>query len=327
VADGRDPDAESRRTRADDPPSVRNFVSVGPRADRPLTCPFRVLIKMTRRDGFVAVDDLELHYSEWGDESAPPVVCVHGLSRVGRDFDPLARRLEDEYRVLCPDAPGRGLSEWADDPDERYSPEGLSEILVGFCDALDVEEMRWVGTSMGGSLGIGLAAGPLRERITHLVCNDVGPAPAEDDAAGAGIERIVEYLSNPPAFERFTELERYYRETYATYSDQTDEEWRRFALTSARRLEDGRFAPAYDPRVVEPLLTAELDVDPWELWESIGAPTFVLRGERSDVLSESTFEEMIERRPETESLVVDCGHAPALNTDDQIDPIREFLAR
>ncbi|MFC7046723.1 alpha/beta fold hydrolase [Halobacteriaceae archaeon GCM10025711] len=106
----------------------------------------------------------------------------------------------------------------------------------------------------------------------------------------------------------------------------TDAEWHRFTTTAARRLEDGRFTPSYDPRVVEPLLTAEQDGDPWEMWEAIDADLFVLRGRESDILAADTFEEMVERRPDAETLEVDCGHAPALNVDDQVQPIREFLA-
>ncbi|MFC6963492.1 alpha/beta fold hydrolase [Halocatena marina] len=107
---------------------------------------------------FVTVDGTELHYSEWGDETAPPVVCAHGLSRVGRDFDPIARSLSDTYRVLCPDLPGRGLSEWYGDP-AGYSNQAMVELLTEFCDVLDLESIRWIGTSMGGGLGMALAGG------------------------------------------------------------------------------------------------------------------------------------------------------------------------
>lgn len=284
---------------------------------------------MTRRtDEFVTVDGVELHYSAWGDPSNPTVVCVHGLSRVGRDFDPLARALDD-YRVLCPDVQGRGLSEWAPEgaAEEWYAGSRLAETLVGFFDELDVEAARYVGTSMGGQLGMGLAAGPLEDRITHLVMNDVGPAPADDEEAQEGIDRIIGYLTDPPEFDRLTELEAYYRETYSTFSEMTDTEWRTFTVGSARRTGDGDFAPAYDPRVVEPLLTEERDVDPWEAWEAIDVPTLVLKGERSDILADETFEEMCERRPEIETVVVDSGHAPSLNVPEQVEPIRELFDR
>jgi pimeloyl-ACP methyl ester carboxylesterase len=281
---------------------------------------------VTRTDEFVTVDGIELHYSAWGDADAPPVVCVHGLSRVGRDFDELARSLADDYRVLCPDMPGRGLSQWADDPEEAYTASALGDRCVAFCDALDLEELRWVGTSMGGQLGMGLAAGPLSDRITHLVMNDVGPAPAEDEDAAEGVERIVDYLTDPPTYDRLTDLEGFYRDNYDTFSEMSDEEWRTFTVTSARRTEDGQFTPAYDPAVVEPLLMGEQPGDPWALWEAVDVPTLVYRGARSDILAEETFEEMRERRPEVETKTFDCGHAPSLNVPEQTDPIERFLA-
>lgn len=275
-------------------------------------------------DEFVTVDGVELHYTAWGEPDAPPVVCVHGLSRVGRDFDPLARALADEYRVLCPDMPGRGLSEWAP---ARYTPEAMTELLVGFYDELGLESTRYVGTSMGGSLGLALAAGPLSDLIEGFVMNDVGPAPAGDEDAEEGIDRIIEYLTTPPTFDRLTELEAYFREAYATFNEQSDAEWRRLTKTSARRNDDGEFTPNYDTRIVEPVVAAEPSVDPWALWEAVDVPTLVLRGADSDILAEETFEEMLERRPETESLVVDCGHAPALNTDEQLGAIRSLFER
>jgi pimeloyl-ACP methyl ester carboxylesterase len=257
------------------------------------------------------------------------VVCVHGLSRVGRDFDPLARELDDDYRVLCPDVQGRGLSEWAPGgaAEEWYAGSRLAGTLVGFFDEIGIEEARYVGTSMGGQLGMGLAAGPLADRISHLVMNDVGPAPAEDEDAREGIDRIVEYLTDPPEFDRLTELEAYYRDTYSTFSEMTDAEWRVFTVGSARRTGDGGFAPAYDPRVVEPLLTEETHDDPWEAWEAIDVPTLVLKGEHSDILADETFEEMRERRPEIETRTYDCGHAPSLNVPEQVEPIRGLFAR
>ncbi len=271
---------------------------------------------------FHTVDGVEVHYTEWGDEDAPVVVCVHGLSRVGRDFDPLARALSDDYRVLCPDMPGRGLSEWAPD---RYDPESLVELLVGFYDDLGLESTRYVGTSMGGQLGIALTAGPLADRVDRLVINDVGPAPADDEEAEEGIDRIIEYLTNPPTFDRFSEMEAYFREVYDTFSDQTDAEWRRLTRTSSRRTDEGTFTPNYDTRIVEPLLTAEPSEDPWALWEAVDVPTLVLRGRDSDILAEATLEEMLERRPETEHLEIECGHAPALNDDRQIGAIRSLF--
>jgi pimeloyl-ACP methyl ester carboxylesterase len=272
-----------------------------------------------RRDEFCELDVVEIHYSEWGAADAPPVVCVHGLSRVGRDFDPLARELADDYRVLCPDMPGRGLSEWSP---AHYEPAAMVDLLVEFYDELGLESTRYVGTSMGGTLGIRLAADELADRIDALVLNDVGPEPAEDEGAEEGIQRIIDYLTNPPTYDRFTEMEAYFREAYATFNEQSDAEWRRLTRTSSRRTDDGQFTPNYDTRIVEPVVTAESERDPWDLWEAVDVPTLVLRGADSDILGEGTFEEMLRRGPETESLVVDCGHAPALNTDEQHSAVR-----
>ena len=272
---------------------------------------------------YVTAADTEIHYTEWGDPDATPLVCVHGLSRTGRDFDPFARALCDEYRVLCPDMPGRGESEWNA---EMYDPESLGEVIVGFFEALDLESAHYLGLSMGGQLGIGLVPGPLADRVEKLVLVDVGPNPADDDAADEGIDRIVDYLTDPPTFDRFTDIEAYFRDVYDTFSEMTDAEWRNLARTSARRTDDGQFTPNYDTGIVEPLLYADTDVDQWALFDAIDQPTMVVRGKDSDILAEETFTEMCELKPEMETLTVDCGHAPALNVPEQTDPVREFLS-
>ena len=280
---------------------------------------------MSRTDAFVTVDGTEVHYTDWGDADDPLVVCVHGLSRNGRDFDPLARRLVTEgYRVVCPDMPGRGRSEWADDPETEYSWEGLLATLRGFCDTFERDAVRYVGTSMGGLLGMLLANDDDAVELTHFVCNDIGPVFVN---AEAGIERIVDYLTDPPAFDTYAELEAWYRETYATMNAQTDAEWRRFTLTSARRRDDGRVTRDYDERIVAALLSSNADPEEaWGYWESLDLPTFVIWAHESDVLTEPTVEEMLERRPETDLLELDCGHPPGLNVAEQLDPVVEFLA-
>jgi pimeloyl-ACP methyl ester carboxylesterase len=280
---------------------------------------------MARRDEFVTVDGIEIHYSAWGDPADPTVLCVHGLSRNGRDFDPLARELQGDYHVVCPDMPGRGWSEWADDPAARYSNAAMVETLVGFCDALDLGSLRYVGTSMGGGLGMALAGGPLADRIERLVINDMPPNP-EADSAPEALGRIMEYVPNPPTVETMTELEAYFRDLYeGRFSEMTDDEYRRLTVTSARRTDDGRVTTHYDPRI----LAGEDDdegPDPWDVWAAIDVPILVLRGTDSDILPAEPFERMLEVQPDAETVEVDCGHAPALNTPEQIDPIRELFA-
>jgi pimeloyl-ACP methyl ester carboxylesterase len=282
---------------------------------------------MERTDCFVTIDDTEIHYSAWGDETAPPVVCAHGLSRVGRDFDPIARRLADNYRVLCPDMPGRGLSEWADDPATEYTDESMVKRTVGFCDALDLDSIRWIGTSMGGGLGMALAGGPLADRISHLAVNDISPDPT-NDADSEALGRIIEYVPDPPVVDTATELEEYYRETYESlFSEMTDEEWRRFTVTSMRHTDDGQVTSAYDPRIIESLSGEDNNTgaDPWAIWENIPADIFIVHGTESGILPREALDEMLERQPNAETLEVNCGHAPALNVDEQIEPISDFF--
>jgi pimeloyl-ACP methyl ester carboxylesterase len=281
---------------------------------------------MPRRDRFVSVDGFELHYSEWGDPDAPPLLCVHGLSRNGRDFDPLARALEDDYRVLCPDLPGRGWSQWADDPMERYTDDALVETTVGFCDELGLDSLRYVGTSMGAGVGMAAAAGPLADPITHLVLNDMPPNP-ETDADPAALGRIFEYVPDPPTFDTVSDLEDYFRELYGgRFSEMTDAEWRRLAVTSARRTTAGDVAPNYDPSILVAGEDDEDAPDPWDVWGAIESEIMLLRGTDSDILPAEPFERMQETQPAAETLEVDCGHAPSLNVPEQIDPIRRFLS-
>jgi pimeloyl-ACP methyl ester carboxylesterase len=282
---------------------------------------------MPRSDCFITVNDCEIHYSEWGDSGAPPVVCVHGLSRVGRDFDPLATALADEYRVLCPDLPGRGWSEWPDGT-AAYTRGAMADLLEAFCDALGLDTVRWVGTSMGGSLGIMLAGGPMADRITHLVVNDVSPDPA-NDATEEALERIVTYVGNPPVRDTVTELEAYNREIYEErFSAMTDEEWRRFTITSACRTANGKITRAYDPDILQ-LFGDEYETgpDPWDVWAAIDTTLLILRGRDSGILPEGPYERMLTHQPDADTVEVNCGHAPALNVPEQIDPIRAVLAR
>lgn len=276
---------------------------------------------VARTNKYVSVDGVELHYSAWGDPTAPPVLCVPGLPRVGRDFDPLASTLADQFRVLCLDLPGRGRSQWARDR-STYESEATATLVVAFCDDLGLDEVRWIGTSYGGSLGILLAGGALADRMTHLVVNDSTPR-LEADPPAAARERIVDDIRDPPTVDTLAELESYYRDVFGPhFSAMTDAEWRRFTVTSARRTDDGRLQTLYDPGV---LVREHRDADPWQRWIETNVDTLLLRGRDSDVLEHDVFEAMVTARPDVEVAEFDCGHAPALNVSEQIDPIREFL--
>jgi len=264
----------------------------------------------------------EIHYTEWGAEHGEALIAWHGLARTGRDMDDLAAHLSRRYRVICPDTIGRGLSQWSPHPEREYCLEFYGRIAVALVDQLGLQSFHWVGTSMGGALGLSLAAGPLKRRIRRLVLNDIGPTLAD-----AAVERIRSYAGKPPRFERLSELEQYFRTIYKPYGRLSDAQWRRLTETSARRLADGGVTTHYDPNMVLQFVHHPHDYDQWEAYDAIEAPTLCLRGESSDLLLADVAEEMGRRGPHAEVVTIaGCGHAPALNVPDQLNLVERFLA-
>jgi pimeloyl-ACP methyl ester carboxylesterase len=265
-----------------------------------------------------------LAYTEWGEPANQRVViCVHGLTRTGRDFDALAGRLAADYRVACPDLPGRGRSHWLAAPGD-YVPLTYLGDLVTLIARLDVEEVDWVGTSLGGLLGIMLAAQP-DSPIRKLVINDIGAFVPH-----GCLERIVDYVGTDPHFATLEALEGYLREVHATFGPLTDAQWQHLARHSARPdTVAGGFRLHYDPKLAQPFReSAGVDLDLWPLWERITCPVLILRGSESDVLPLDIAEAMLTRGPAAELVEFpDVGHAPALMDDAQIDVIRDWLAR
>lgn len=262
-------------------------------------------------------------YHEWGEPASPRVaVCVHGLTRTGQDFDDLAGALAGVagYRVACPDLPGRGESAWLPRPEDYAYPVYLSD-LTALLARLDAEAVDWVGTSLGGLLGLMLAAQP-GSPIRRLVLNDVGPFLPK-----AALERIGAYVGTDPRFESLGALEAYLRHVHAPFGPLTDEQWRRLAEKSARRLPDGAWALHYDPAIGAAVRAVPpQDVDLWTLWDAVRCPVLVLRGAESDVLLRETAEEMARRGPRARLVELPgVGHAPALLAPDQIGVVREWL--
>lgn len=264
----------------------------------------------------------EIHYVEWGDKEAPPLVMWHGLARTGRDFDDIAAALSDTYRIVCPDTIGRGLSQWSPDPDQEYCLAFYAKLAAALADRLGFDTLRWIGTSMGGAIGTLAGATVLKGRISHLVLNDNGPA-----LASAAIERIKTYAGNPPQFDTVTELESFFRTVYQPYGWQSDAQWRRMTETSTRRMPNGKVTPHYDPAMVRQFIAHPHDYDLWDTYDALDMPTLVLRGAESDLLRQETAEEMTRRGPRAQLAVIPgCGHAPALNVPEQIALVRRFLA-
>ncbi len=274
------------------------------------------------RSTYIEAEGFEVHVTEWGDAAKTALVMWHGLARTGRDFDEAAAALSDTYFVLCPDTLGRGLSSWARDYRADYSYANFGRVAEGILARHGIDRLRWVGTSMGGLIGVTLAAGRLKGRITHLVINDIGP-----DIPAAGAERNASYVGTPPVYDTVAELEAWLRANYAPFGDNTDRFWRRMADTSARRTDDGRVTVHYDPNIVSQFTHHKADLDVWDAYDAVEAKTLLIRGETSDVLAAPVAEEMTRRGPRPALHVIPgCGHAPTLANDAQIALVREFLA-
>jgi pimeloyl-ACP methyl ester carboxylesterase len=271
---------------------------------------------------YVACEGREIHVTEWGAGHRDVVVAWHGLARTGRDMDHIAAHLAQRWRVICPDTPGRGLSQWSAAPAQDYCLAVYERVAAALLDRMNVQDCLWLGTSMGGAIGLRAAAGSLRGRIHRLVLNDVGP-----EVAPAAVERIRSYAGNPPAFATMAELEQYFRTVYKPYGWLSDPMWRLLTETSMRRLPDGRVTPHYDPAMVQQFVHHPDDYTQWEAWDALAIPVLCLRGETSDLLLPEVAEAMRTRGPRAVVVTIPgCGHAPALNTPEQFGLVERFLA-
>lgn len=264
-------------------------------------------------------------YWEWGDAANPRVlVCVHGLSRQGRDFDTLAQALCQHYRVVCPDVVGRGRSEWLKDPSGYQIPAYVAD-MVTLLARLNAQELHWVGTSMGGLIGLGLASladTPVRK----LVLNDVGPA-----IEYASLQRIGTYLGLPAHWKSVDEAADALQAISTGFGPHSREQW--LALTRPLLVPDGAgYKPHYDPaialpfRAVTPELAKAGEAMLWAGYDAIRCPTLLLRGADSDLLGRATAEAMTQRGPKARlHEFPGVGHAPTLVQPEQVEVVREFL--
>jgi len=275
------------------------------------------------RSRYVPILGHEIHVTEWGEPGAPPVILWHGLARVGRDFDTLARTLAPLYHVICPDTIGRGLSSWSSNPGQDYQIPTYCAHALGLMDAYGFDRVRWVGSSMGGLIGMALAGTEATAgRIGRLVLNDVGCR-----LNPVAVERIKAYVTLMPEFDSMARFEAFMRLAYAPFGTLTDTEWRRMVETSVRRKDNGTLVAHYDPAVMAAFAEAPAAVvEVWPLYDAITCPTLLLRGENSDLLEPEVAEAMTRRGPHCQLVTVPgCGHAPMLNTIDQMAVIQAFL--
>lgn len=261
-------------------------------------------------------------YVEWGDPDNPRVlVCVHGLTRVGRDFDFLAQRLSAHYRVVCPDVVGRGRSDWLPDASGYGVPQYVGD-MVTLIARLGVERVHWFGTSMGGLIGMALAALP-DTPIARMVLNDVGPV-----VTAVSLRRIAEYVGKAPKFASLDEAERYVRTVSAPFGPLTDAQWRHLTVHATRPSAQGGFEMGYDPDIGKPLGAMQFlgDIELWNLYDAIRCPTLCVRGADSDLLTRDTLAQMAQRGPKARTLEIPgVGHAPMFMDIAQTTPVERFL--
>lgn len=269
-------------------------------------------------------------YKEWGDADNPRVlVCVHGVTRVGDDFDHLARALCDHYRVVCPDIVGRGRSGRLRDPAWYTVPQYVADMvtLIARVTARSgSEEVAWFGTSMGGLIGMALAAlddSPVR----RLLLNDIGPV-----LDGAALRRIGEYIGQDVRFADFEAGAAYVKAVSASFGPHSEAEWRKLAGDVLRQDADGQWVRHYDLNLARPFQAmspqqaAQDEAALWAAWDAIRCPTLLVRGEHSDLLSHATAEEMTRRGPCPRLVEIPgVGHAPTFVHADQIALARAFL--
>lgn len=265
-------------------------------------------------------------YKEWGDPANPDVLlCVHGVTRVADDFDVLAARLCDRYRIVCPDVVGRGRSGWLADPQGYQLPQYIAD-MVTLIARLDVTSVRFLGTSMGGLIGMALAAlgqSPVRT----LVLNDVGPA-----LNFSAISRIAEYIAQEMRFATFEEGEQFVRAVSRPFGPHDEAQWHKLAHDVLRQNPDGSWRRHYDPGLALPMrglneaVSRQSEILMWAAYDAIRCPTLLLRGEQSDLLSADIAHAMTQRGPRATLVEFPgVGHAPTLVHDDQIAAVSAFL--
>jgi len=261
-----------------------------------------------------------MRYTEWGDAANKRVlVCVHGLTRTARDFDYLAESLADAYRVICPDVVGRGRSDWLRDANDYGFPVYTADMATLLA-SLHAETVDWVGTSMGGIIGMILAATP-GSPLRKLVLNDVGALIPKE-----ALQRIGQYVGLDPVFDSLEALEAAVR-AVSPFGNLSAEQWRHLSLHVARQ-DGAKWRFRYDPGIARSLGKGPIvDVDLRAFWNAVHGPALVIRGENSDLLPAAVLDEMC-RRPHTERFIVpDTGHAPMLMDDAQVGVVRRFLLR
>ena len=262
-----------------------------------------------------------LAYTDWGDIENPDIlICSHGLTRNKHDFDVLAKKLSIKRRVICFDLPGRGESSWLNNKlaydYNQYTVDALMIIA-----RTGANKVSWLGTSMGGLLGMALASLE-NSPIKQLILNDVGPFIPK-----SALLRIADYVGSPPSFDTTEELESYMRTIYAGFGELTNEQWKQLVQYGQRVLDSGQFTLNYDPGIAQAFKSKPLeDLDLWPVWNNIEQPTLIIRGENSDLLERPTAKRMTETHIKSELLKIpNTAHSPALMNNTDINAVERWL--
>lgn len=263
-------------------------------------------------------------YQDWGDEANPNVlICVHGLTRNSRDFDFLASHLSEHYRVIAPDIAGRGQSDWLPAANHYTMEQYLNDMQILLQD-LKVPQVDWLGTSLGGIIGMCMAAAP-NSPIRRLVLNDIGAIVKKEV-----VEMLAKNLGATPQFKTLQELEQFLRKAYQGTGELQDYQWEHMATYDHHIQPDGTITRAYDPQIFTAMSQYESngDIDLWPMWDTIQCPTLVLHGMESKVLTQTICDEMVQRKANTEIVsLAGVGHTPSLMVQEYIDIVTDWLNR
>jgi pimeloyl-ACP methyl ester carboxylesterase len=265
-------------------------------------------------------------YKEWGDPNNQNVlVCVHGVTRVSDDFDVLALALSDKYRIICPDVVGRGQSDWLPNPQLYQIPQYVSD-MVTLLARLDVEKVDWLGTSMGGLIGMGLAS-MSKNPIRKLILNDVGPALNLE-----AIKRIGEFIGQDVRFDTFDEAAAYIREVSISFGPHSEAQWHKLANDVLKQNKEGKWIRHYDlslsipVKAITPELATTGQAMMWAAYDAVKCQTLLVRGSDSDLLTKEAAQEMTQRGPSASLVeIAGVGHAPTFVQAEQIDIAKKFL--
>ena len=285
-------------------------------------------VSVPREGSILCPDSLGWHrlvYSDWGPEDGKPVLCVHYLTGNGKYFDWLARDLASEgFRVIAPDMPGRGRSENLKNPQDYVFRQYISDLgtLLAALGINQPQSVDWIGASMGGLLGIVVAAMP-NSPVKRLTVVDVGPLLAAGE-----MKQMAAYIAKPPAFKTMPEFEKFVRDLRsAAWGPVPDGYWPEFARQNVKTLPDGTFTLAYDPGIAAAFAgETAAGLDLWPTWDAITCPVLTLHGEKSAILPQAVADEMTKRGPRSRlENIKGCGHVPSLATPEQIALVRAWL--